>query len=239
MRFGSEFIIYSFKYKDKMRGCRPRAGWRRTCSRDVVMAARLGQINATLHISLLVPPVVIVARAPGPSGRSPSAHCRCALGLRRRREEEAQRVYGWRGGAASLRRADAAKVCSNVGLVLFDGVFECSVAVAATQGVRGRLRARQGLRHPLSLAATSAFDATSTRHISRWPFLADHIRGVTPLTKNKLTYTASVHEITLRGKLPIVSGVDVGRVFQQKAAYVRVTIMGRIHQGGVLTKKTN
>jgi hypothetical protein len=87
---------------------------------------------------------------------------------RRRREEEAHRVYGWRGGAASLRRADTAKVCSNVGLVAVDGVFECSVAVAATQGVSGRLRARQGLRH-LSLAATSAFDATSKRHVSTRP----------------------------------------------------------------------
>ena len=83
-----------------------------------------------------------------------------------------------------MRRADAAKVCSNVGLVFFDGAFECSVAVAATQGVRGRLRARQGLRH-LSLAATSAFDATSRRHVSRWPFQAEFIRGVYPL-KNQI-----------------------------------------------------
>jgi hypothetical protein len=84
-----------------------------------------------------------------------------------KREEEAQRVYGWRGGAASFRRADTAKVCNNVGLVVFDGAFECSPG-AATQGVSGRLRARQGLRH-LFLAATSAFDATSTRHVSTEP----------------------------------------------------------------------
>ena len=104
---------------------------------------------------------------------------------RRRREEEAQRVYGWRGGAASFRRADTAKVCNNVGLVFSNGVFECSdakYAEAATQGVSGRLRARQGLRH-LSLAATSAFNATSTRHVSRWPLQAEHIRGVHPLKK--------------------------------------------------------
>ncbi len=31
--------IYSFKCKDKMRGCRPRAGWRRTWSRDVIVAS--------------------------------------------------------------------------------------------------------------------------------------------------------------------------------------------------------
>jgi hypothetical protein len=99
----------------------------------------------------------------GPSGRSPSAWRR-----RRRREEEAQRVYGWRGGAASFRRADTAKVCSNVGFLVVDGEFECSSAVAATQGVSGRLRARQKLRH-LLLAATSAFDATSKRDISTEP----------------------------------------------------------------------
>ena len=85
-------------------------------------------------------------------------------------------------GSVSLRRADAAQVCSNFGFVFFDGAFECSSAVAATQGVRGRLRARRGLRH-LCLAATSAFDATSTRHISRRPWLAEHIRGVYPLKK--------------------------------------------------------
>ena len=158
--------IYSFKCKDKMRGCRPRAAWRRTWSRDVVVAARLGHINATLLISLPVPPVVIRTQRPQPE--------RMAAGggggrrrLRRRREEEAQRVYGWRGGAASFRRADTAKVCSSVGIV-FDGSFECSCAVSATQGVSGRLRARQGLRHR-SLAATSAFDATSTRHVSTEP----------------------------------------------------------------------
>ena len=88
-----------------------------------------------------------------------------------------KRVYGWRGGAASFRGADTAKVCNNVGLVVVDGPFECSFAVAATQGVSGILRARQGLRH-LLLAATSAFDATSTRHVSAKPLKAANIRGV-------------------------------------------------------------
>jgi hypothetical protein len=88
-----------------------------------------------------------------------------------------KRVYGWRGGAASFRGADTAKVCNNVGLLLSDGAFEYSSAVAATQGVGGILRARQGLRH-MFLAATSAFDATSTRHVSAKPLAADHIRGV-------------------------------------------------------------
>ena len=43
-----------------------------------------------------------------------------------------KRVYGWRGGAASLRGADTAKVCNNVGLVAFDGAFECKYAVTLT-----------------------------------------------------------------------------------------------------------
>ena len=44
-------------------------------------------------------------------------------------------VYLWRGGAASLRGADTAKVCSSAGHVSFDGDFECSFAVPGTQGV--------------------------------------------------------------------------------------------------------
>ena len=35
------------------------------------------------------------------------------------------------GGGASLRRADAAQVCNNVGSVVLDGAFECSKAIAA------------------------------------------------------------------------------------------------------------
>ena len=46
------------------------------------------------------------------------------------------------GGAAErtsalFRRADAAKIFNNGGLVLVDGIIECSFAVAATQGVSG------------------------------------------------------------------------------------------------------
>ena len=150
-----------------MRGCRPRAAWRRTWSRDVVVAARLGHINATLLISLPVPPVVIRTQRPQPERTAAGGG-----GDARRK-----RVYGWRGGAASFRRADTAKVCSSVGIVFSNGAFECSVAQAATQGVSGRLRARQGLRHR-SLAATSAFDATSRRHVSTKPLAAEFIRGV-------------------------------------------------------------
>jgi hypothetical protein len=43
-----------------------------------------------------------------------------------------------RRGSASLRRADAAQVCSNVGFVAVDGVFECSVATAARHIVSER-----------------------------------------------------------------------------------------------------
>ena len=43
-----------------------------------------------------------------------------------------------RGGCASLRRADAAQVCSNVGFVAVDGALECSAATAARQIVSER-----------------------------------------------------------------------------------------------------
>ncbi len=39
---------------------------------------------------------------------------------------------------AQLWRADAAQVCSNVGFVVVDGVFECSVAMTARQIVSER-----------------------------------------------------------------------------------------------------
>ena len=45
---------------------------------------------------------------------------------------------GSRRGGASLRRADAAQVCNNVGFVVFDGVFECSFAIPARQIVSER-----------------------------------------------------------------------------------------------------
>ena len=37
-----------------------------------------------------------------------------------------------------MRRADAAQVCSNLGFVVADGAFECSVAKAARQIVSER-----------------------------------------------------------------------------------------------------
>ena len=48
---------------------------------------------------------------------------------------------------ASFPRANAAQICSNVGLVEVDGQFECSSAVAKTQRVSGRRRKRRGLQH--------------------------------------------------------------------------------------------
>ena len=59
-----------------------------------------------------MPPVVIVARAPGPRGRKPERIAAGGGGDARRK-----RVYGWRGGAASFRGADTAKVCNNVGML--------------------------------------------------------------------------------------------------------------------------
>ena len=128
--------------------------------------------------------------------------------------------------------------CNNVGLALVDGPFECSFAVAATQGVSGRLRARQGLWH-LSFAATSAFDATSTRHVSAKPQKVERVRGVHSLKNksiNKQSF-ASIHKMTLRGKSLAVSGVHVGCVLQQKAAYLCMTLCSRPRQGSVLTEK--
>jgi hypothetical protein len=43
-----------------------------------------------------------------------------------------------RRGSASFRGVDAAQVCSNVGLVAVDGVFECSFFPAARQKVSER-----------------------------------------------------------------------------------------------------
>jgi hypothetical protein len=41
-------------------------------------------------------------------------------------------------GGASFGRADAAQVCSNIGVVAVVGAFECSVATAARQIVSER-----------------------------------------------------------------------------------------------------
>jgi hypothetical protein len=41
-------------------------------------------------------------------------------------------------GSASFTRADAAKVCNDVGLVAVDGPIECIEAIAARQIVRER-----------------------------------------------------------------------------------------------------
>ncbi len=80
-----------------------------------------------------------------------------------------------------MRRADTAKICSNVGLVQVDGASESSFAVAAT-GVSKPWQARKGLRH-LFLAAMSAFDATSRRQASRLPLAADQCSGVLSFLK--------------------------------------------------------
>jgi hypothetical protein len=162
IRFGSEFILSNAKTR-----C---AAAVRTQHGDALGHVTWSwQRGWATSIHSLCRPLSSLIQDPAAAARAHGGRRR-----RRRREEEAQRVYGWRGGAASFRRADTAKVCNNVGLVSFDGVFECSVAFAATQGVTGRLRARQGLRH-LPFAATSAFDATSKRHVSTKSQLAAEI----------------------------------------------------------------
>jgi hypothetical protein len=73
-----------------------------------------------------------------------SGSCETAAATRTRTKiisagTRAQQAGGQRGGGASpFRRADAAQVCSNVGFVAVDGVFECSVANAARQIVSER-----------------------------------------------------------------------------------------------------
>jgi hypothetical protein len=112
-----------------------------------------------------------------------NAKIRCAAAVRAQDGDALGHVtWSWqRGWATSMQPSsfhDTAKVCSNVGIFVLAGPSECSYAVAATQGVSGRLRARQGLRHLLP-AATSAFDATNKRHVSTEPRLAAQvIRGV-------------------------------------------------------------
>ena len=77
-----------------MRGCRPRAAWQRTWSRDVVVAARLGHINVTLLISLPVPPVVIRTQRPQP---------------------EAERMAAGGGGGGDARRRHSAFTVGGAG----------------------------------------------------------------------------------------------------------------------------
>ncbi len=65
-----------------------------------------------------------------------------AIAKQQRRHEEELHLFTGKGrgrrGSASLRRADAAQVCNNGGFVSFDGIFECSVAIAARQIVSER-----------------------------------------------------------------------------------------------------
>jgi len=101
-------------------------------------------------------------------------------------------------GAPILRRYAAASA-----LFCSMAHSECSVAVAATQGVSGRLRARQGLRH-LFLAATSAFDATSRWQTSTWPIDCRAMQGGLAIPedeqKNQREKTEHrVHKTTIRG----------------------------------------
>ena len=86
------------------------------------------------------------------------SHASKAATAQRRQHEEDEhlrRGAGSRAGGGAGRRsasfagANAAQIRSNVGLVVVvvDGQFECSFAVAKTQRVRGRRRKRRGLQH--------------------------------------------------------------------------------------------
>jgi hypothetical protein len=78
---------------------------------------------------------------------------------------------GARGGA-SLRSADAAQICSNVGFLASDGEVESSEAKTARQIVSERWREGGGLKYS-ALAETSALDSIKRRVISRWPHWAE------------------------------------------------------------------
>ena len=91
---------------------------------------------------------------------------------------------GSRWRSASLRRADAAQVCSHVGFLEEDGPLKCYSATTARQIVSERWREGGGTKH-LSHAATSAFHSTRRRQISWCPFSADQCSGVQSLKKSK------------------------------------------------------
>jgi hypothetical protein len=70
--------------------------------------------------------------------------------LQQRQEEEllylvASRTQGGSAGGASFRRANAAQVCNNVGLLVVDSDFECSFSTAARQIVSEKWREGGGL----------------------------------------------------------------------------------------------
>ncbi len=67
-----------------------------------------------------------------------------------------------RAACNSFRRPHAAQICDNVGLVLFESIFQRSVAIPTAQQVSGRRwHATLDGTH-LSLAVTSALDCTSS-----------------------------------------------------------------------------
>jgi hypothetical protein len=119
----------------------------------------------------IVSSVHVQSRAPSiaPATASGSGDCQTAAAARRG-TVFIDRQGRSRRGSASLRRADAAQVCNNVGFVADDGQIECSSAKAARQIVSERWREPEGgprgLKH-LVLAATSAFEATKRRQTSR------------------------------------------------------------------------
>ncbi len=85
-------------------------------------------------------------------------------------------VFYWGGSrrrSASLRRADAAQVCSHVGVLEEDGPLKCCYATTARQIVSERWREAGGPKH-LSLTARSAFDSTRRRETS--PVVANQQR---------------------------------------------------------------
>jgi hypothetical protein len=108
------------------------------------------------------------------------------------------------------RRADAAEVSNHFCVSCFvdEGVgsavgeVECSIVRAARQIVSERWSEGGGLKH-LSVTATSAFDSTKRRVISRRPLEADSCSGVCRLKKSK--------RISLRKPIIIIKTAAITR----------------------------
>ena len=93
-------------------------------------SAAAAEKSASVHVQ---------SRAPSPASAtaSDSGDCQTAAAARRG-TAFINRQGRSRRGSASLRRADAAQVCNNVGFFFVDGAFECSSATAARQIVSER-----------------------------------------------------------------------------------------------------
>ena len=123
----------------------------RSCNRNKRRIARQAQSSRD-HQAAPPPPA---STRPRRSAAAAEKKCQCsctvtrlrrqaaaAIAKQQRRHEEELHLFTGKGrgrrGSASLRRADAAQVCNDVGFVEVDGQCECSPAPAARQIVSER-----------------------------------------------------------------------------------------------------